>query len=114
MAREFSKRFYKSKRWQHARSVCIYNQNGLCADCLAFGRVTPIDEVHHIKPLSPDNINDERITCAQANLVGLCKEHHVLRHKELKTYKKTLKVYERRVWFDESGQPQRMEDIRGF
>lgn len=52
----------------------------LCQDCLKRGRYTPAEEVHHIRELTPDNINDPSITLNPDNLVSLCRECHKQRH----------------------------------
>ncbi len=52
----------------------------LCVDCLAEGRYTPAEEVHHIKELTPENISDPRISLSLDNLVSLCRECHKKRH----------------------------------
>lgn len=111
MAQGFSKRFYRSKKWINARELCKARQHGLCADCQARGLVVPIEEVHHIKPLTPENINDPAITLAQDNLVGLCRDCHFARHKAMGTYGTSKDVTPVRVWFDENGRPQKMENI---
>ena len=54
----------------------------LCADCLRKGIYTPADEVHHIIPLTPENINDESISLNMENLVSLCRDCHEQRHKQ--------------------------------
>ncbi|WP_196800660.1 MULTISPECIES: HNH endonuclease [Atopobium] len=113
MPRAFSKRFYRSKYWITARDLCKARQHGLCADCQARGLVTPIEEVHHIIPLTPENITDPSITVNQDNLVGLCRDCHFARHKAMGTYGTPKEVSPTRVWFDEQGRPQRMERIDG-
>ena len=44
------------------------------------GKITPAEEVHHIKFITPENINDPSITLNYKNLVALCREHHRRRH----------------------------------
>lgn len=110
MSRAFAKKFYKSKAWKTARAAVIERQHNLCADCLSNGEITPIEEVHHIKPLTPENIGDPNISVALENLVGLCHLCHEERHKHMGTYEqKTVKT---RVWFDENGVPHKKEDVR--
>lgn len=53
---------------------------GLCEDCMKEGRVTAAEEVHHIKFITPDNINDPNVTLNWDNLVALCRECHRKRH----------------------------------
>ncbi len=42
----------------------------LCEHCKAEGRLTPAEEVHHIRPLSEGGTHDEQ------NLLSLCKSCH--------------------------------------
>lgn len=64
MARQ---RFYESEKWAKIRNAQRMRQP-LCEDCLAAGRVTQMEEVHHLD-------NDWR-NCAPSNLVSLCKSCH--------------------------------------
>ena len=56
MAREFSRKFYKSKQWTKAREYIFNKYHGLCNKCGA-----PGEEVHHIIWLSPKNIRKKNI-----------------------------------------------------
>lgn len=68
-------RFYKSDEWKIARSMKIAAAAGRCEKCGAVGT-----EVHHIKHLTPDNIDDPLITINQDNLILLCNECHNKEH----------------------------------
>lgn len=81
MAKEFSRAFYKSAAWQSCRSSYWRQVGGLCEDCLKKGRFTPGVEVHHIEELTPDNIGNPAVTLNPDNLVLLCHECHMARHK---------------------------------
>lgn len=81
MAREFAKAFYKSKAWQNCRSAYIKSVGGLCEDCLACGIYTPAKVVHHIECITPENINNPRITLDFNNLKAVCQDCHALEHK---------------------------------
>lgn len=72
--------FYKSQAWKSIRDVAIRRDAYLCVDCMHEGRVTPAEEVHHIIPLTPENIHDPNITLALDNLVSVCRECHKARH----------------------------------
>lgn len=76
MSKEFSKSFYRSKEWQKVRAYCLMRDKYLCQRC---GK--PAEEVHHIKPLTPENIMDVRVSLNPANLTSLCRECHFLAHK---------------------------------
>ena len=49
----------------------------LCAMCLKEGRLTPVDEVHHIVPISRGG------THARDNLMSLCRSCHAKIHHDL-------------------------------
>jgi len=72
--------FYKSQAWKDIRDVAIRRDAYLCVDCMKSGKVTPAEEVHHIIPLTPENITDASITLNMDNLVSLCRECHKARH----------------------------------
>ena len=52
----------------------------MCQDCLAEGRYTPAEEVHHIIELTPENIHSPSVSLNPDNLVSLCRECHRARH----------------------------------
>ncbi len=74
MAREFAKKFYKSKSWLKVREAVMQRDHYLCVRCGEVGQ-----EVHHKEWIKPENINDPNITLNMNNLVTLCKDCH---HKE--------------------------------
>ena len=78
--KDYAKRFYKGRAWQRVREYAISRDKYLCQDCLKKGIYKPVSEVHHIKPLTPENINDPTIALNPENLVSLCKECHERRH----------------------------------
>ena len=63
-----AKRRY-GRTWKRIRDRHIA-QYPLCEMCRQSGKVTPAEEVHHIKPLSQGGTHDEN------NLMSLCKECH--------------------------------------
>lgn len=71
MAREFSQKFYQSKEWKSTRKAFIASVHGLCFKCRKSGSI-----VHHIKHLTPNNIDDAYITLGWDNLMFLCIECH--------------------------------------
>ena len=85
----YAEAFYKSQAWQSCRDAAIKRDRYLCVDCMKHGRTTAAEEVHHIKPITPDNINNPEITLNLDNLVSLCRECHKARHgkRETKRYK---------------------------
>ena len=89
----WAEKFYKSPAWKNIRDVAMKRDAWLCVDCAKSGRITPAEEVHHIIPLTPDNIDDTDITLNLDNLVSVCRECHKARHK----------THQRRYSVDELG-----------
>lgn len=107
MAREFSKSFYNSKAWEECRLYIVKKYHGLCAEC-----EKPGEEVHHIQPLTPLNINNPDITTNEDNLVLLCKKCHFDKHRYSHPWqpnnRKAKKSNRKRItnngmYFDEEG-----------
>ena len=84
--KEWARGFYKSQAWKAIRQTAISRDHYLCRDCLAKGRYTPAEEVHHIIELTPENISDPKVSLNLDNLVSLCRVCHQARHsgKELR------------------------------
>ena len=80
---EFARKFYKSQAWKKTRAYIWSRDRGLCVDCLRRGLYTPAEEVHHVDPLTPDNINNPDVSLNPANLVSLCRECHKERHEKI-------------------------------
>lgn len=78
--KKYAESFYKSIAWQNCRNAYMKKVGGLCEDCLKENKITPAEEVHHIKWITPQNINDPNVTLNWKNLVALCREHHRQRH----------------------------------
>lgn len=76
MARDFAKRFYKSKQWQKCRNNFINERRmidgGICQRCLK----APGYIVHHKIHLSPQNIDNPDISLNFNNLEFVCHECH--------------------------------------
>ena len=72
-------KWYNTTRWIRLRDA-KRRDKPLCEDCALEGRVTPVEEVHHIRPINIDNPDPDMIYDFD-NLVSLCVEHHKLRHK---------------------------------
>lgn len=71
MAKDWAKQFYNSKAWRETRKQILRRDLYTCAYC--YGRA---EEVHHIIPLTPENINDPMISLNPDNLVALCHSCH--------------------------------------
>ena len=80
MSKEFARSFYDSKAWARCRDAYKKSVGGLCEECLRRGQYNPGQIVHHIEPLTPQNINDERIALGFDNLELVCRECHAAKH----------------------------------
>lgn len=67
MAKDFAKSFYDSKLWKDARAQVLREASYTCVECGA----ERASEVHHVIPLTPENINDPNITLNPKNLRAL-------------------------------------------
>ena len=63
------------KQWRRIRSIYI-KAHPYCEECYRKGIMTPVEEVHHIKPLSEGGTNDP------GNLMSLSKSCHSKIHAE--------------------------------
>ena len=57
------------RRWRKIRDLYI-SQHPVCERCLEAGRYVPVDEVHHIRPVTEGGSHDED------NLISLCRSCH--------------------------------------
>lgn len=71
MAKPFAKTFYASKAWQTARRQALRRDHYTCVYCCMRA-----EEVHHVIELTPDNINDPRISLNTDNLMSMCHNCH--------------------------------------
>lgn len=99
MAKAFAKQFYNSKAWQRCRDSYIAGRvaidGGLCEHC----RKSPGYIVHHTVLLTPGNIDDPEISLNHERLEYVCKSCHDEEHY------RDMNGEERRIYFDEEGQP---------
>ena len=79
--------FYTSDVWIKCREGYARSVGGLCERCRDRGIIRAGEIVHHKKHITPDNINDPRITLSWDNLMLLCRECHGEIHKKAKRYK---------------------------
>lgn len=77
--KEFARKFYHSKDWERVRRAAIIRDHGMCQYP---GCNRPMDEVHHITPLTPDNIGDPKISLNLDNLMCVCRDHHFEIHRQ--------------------------------
>lgn len=71
IAKDYAKPFYSSKLWRETRKIILYRDRYTCQHC--YGRA---EEIHHIKELTPSNINDYSVTLNPDNLISLCHDCH--------------------------------------
>ena len=74
-------RFYTSTAWRTCRKSVLQDRGGLCELCLSKGLIVPAVHVHHRKPITPENLDDPRITLDASNLMALCEECHAEQHR---------------------------------
>lgn len=80
MPKPYANTFYNSIAWKRCREAYRESVGNLCEDCLARGIYTPAEIVHHIIPLTQDNINDPAVSLNFANLRAVCRECHAKEH----------------------------------
>lgn len=82
MPQAWSKKFYNSKEWRALREVLIAERNFLCEEC---GESYLKDSTqligHHIKALTPTNIQDVNISLNPANIKIICRRCHDKEHR---------------------------------
>lgn len=100
VSRDFSRGFYRSKAWKETRDAYFRLRRGLCERCLARGRYTPGEIVHHRVHLTPENVYDPRVALDFANLELVCRDCHAAEHPEV--YGRPDRI-PKRVGFDENG-----------
>ena len=107
MAQPWATAFYHSRQWTSTREAYmrlpIETESGtcppgMCERCFAAGRLRPADTVHHVRMLTPDNIDDPSVSLDQDNLMRLCRDCHAEVHADLHE-----RAFEPRVAFDERG-----------
>ena len=64
------------RAWHRIRARYV-EKHPLCEMCLKEGRLTPVEEVHHILPISRGG------THAEENLMSLCQSCHTKIHREM-------------------------------
>ena len=90
--------FYRSQAWKDTRRNYKQSVGGLCERCLKRGIIQTADVVHHIVPLTADNIGDINLSLNWDNLQALCRKCHADVHEEM--YARQSK---RRYRIDEQG-----------
>ena len=83
MAGPKARRLYDSKAWKDTRKAYTQSVGGLCERCMANGIVTPAEVVHHITPLTEDNVDNASVALDWNNLQALCRQCHADVHDEM-------------------------------
>lgn len=83
MAGPNARRLYDSKAWKDTRKAYTQSVGGLCERCMANGIVTPAEVVHHITPLTEDNVDNASVALDWNNLQALCRQCHADVHDEM-------------------------------
>ncbi len=74
------------RAWKRIRDKHV-SQHPFCEKCLEKGVLVPVDEVHHILPLSEGGTHDKE------NLISLCKSCHAKIHAERGDYQESKKKH---------------------
>lgn len=77
MALSYSASFYHSKEWKKLRLYICQSRHWTCQWCGGYG-----DQVDHIEEITPDNINNPKITLNEDNLQLLCRSCHDSKRKK--------------------------------
>ena len=72
--KDYAERFYSSTAWKKARETYKKECGGLCEECLKKGLVSAGEIVHHIKPITRQNIDNPNITLNPENFMLLCRD----------------------------------------
>ena len=80
--RVLRQKIYNTTRWKKLRAAFL-SETPLCAECLAEGKITASQEVHHVVSFmnaAPDLARMRDLAYDWKNLQGLCDYHHNLKH----------------------------------
>ena len=72
--------FYSTMAWRKCRESFLRSKGRLCEICLSKGLIEPATQVHHKKPITPENVKNPEITLNHQNLMALCDECHREQH----------------------------------
>ena len=77
---------YQSKQWRDLRLAYLM-EHPLCEICLALGKITPAEDIHH-KDSFTNYSGNMRLKVAYDinNLIALCKPHHSYLHRNGTTH----------------------------
>lgn len=73
--RKIRQKAYQNKHWRKMRDTYL-KEHPICEECLKHGKVTPADDVHHIKsPFRGGEVN-YNLLLDYHNLESVCKDCH--------------------------------------
>ena len=72
--------FYTTRAWRKCRESYLSSVGRLCEICLSKGLIEPAVHVQHKTPITPETVNDPRITLDSSNLMALCEQCHHEQH----------------------------------
>ena len=73
--RKLRQQAYQNKHWRKLRDTYMHS-HPICEECLKQGKVTPAEDIHHIKsPFHHGEINYSPLLDPE-NLMALCKDCH--------------------------------------
>lgn len=75
MAKDWARAFYHSPAWKRCRRLFLGSKHWLCERCGG-----PAKVAHHKTYLTPDNIDDPKVTLSWSNLEALCEDCHNKEH----------------------------------
>lgn len=97
--------FYRSQAWADTRRNYKQSVGNLCERCLKRGIIQSADVVHHIVPLTTDNVGDINLSLNWDNLQALCRKCHAEAHEEIYARRAN-----RRYKVDENGRVEIRDD----
>lgn len=79
--RELRRKAYNNAQWRKLREVYMHEQP-ICEECLKHGKITPAEDIHHIRsPFKGGDIN-WALLLDHDNLMAVCKTCHQKIHNE--------------------------------
>ena len=72
--------FYSSPAWKNLRDAVLKERGRLCEMCLKKGIYRAATMVHHIVPLTAENVRNPQISLNADNCMALCRDCHAAIH----------------------------------
>ena len=77
--RKLRQKAYQSKEWRALRDNWM-KMHPLCEECLLEGKITPAEDVHHVRTPFKGGVINYQLLLDKNNLTSLCKKHHAEIH----------------------------------